>query len=175
MRIYATQPLSRRQRHPASAVRLQLKGEASSRRVPVRTGDARSGRARRRDLRRFLDPLLNTLVEEGRITRPEGWNQRAFVEMRAVNQIRSLEVDDDGVHGQQQDAFDKEEVIRVDGADRLDRVLEHRPQVVLVEDAGWDRQRMGFVEDVVARDPGVVFEARGHRLPGYIEVLLPVG
>ena len=130
---------------------------------------------RRRDFRRLFDPLLNALVQEGRVTRPEGRDQRALVEVRAVDQIGSLEVNHDGVHREQQDAFDDEQVVRIHGADRLDRFLEHRPEVVLVEDAGWDRQRMGFVEDVVARDPGVVFEARGHRLPGSIEVLLPVG
>ena len=84
-------------------------------------------------------------------------------------------MDHDGVHGEQQNALDDEQVVGIHGADRLDRLLEQRPEIVLVEDSWWDRQRMGFVEDVIARDPRRVLEARRHRLPGLIEILLPVG
>src|SRR5438445_13692155 len=93
----------------------------------------------RRDLCRLCYPLLNALPKEGRITVPEGRDQRSLVEVRPVNEIRGLQVDHDGVHGEQQDALDDEEVVGIDGADRLDRLLEHWPEVKLFEDAGWDR------------------------------------
>src|SRR2546425_2523589 len=104
---------------------------------------------RRRHLGGLLDTLLKPRPEKRRIAVPVGWDEGSLVDVCAVNEVRRFEVEDRRVHGEQQDALDEEQVIRVDAADRLDRLFEHRKEVELLEDAGWDRQRMRLVEDVV--------------------------
>src|SRR5207247_11072031 len=114
---------------------------------------------RRRDFSRLLDALLEALAQEGWVTRPERRNQGPLIEVGALNTVRRLELNHHGVHGEQQDALHHKQVVGIDGANRLDRLLEHRPQVVLVKDPWWDWKRVGFIEDVIARDPRAVLEA----------------
>src|SRR5438105_4508341 len=104
------------------------------RQVPLATGGGKVSAAladpqRRRRLARLLGALLEALAQEGWIAGPEWRDQGAFVEVGPVDDVRRVEVDDDGIQGQQEDALDEEKVVRIHRPDRLDRVLEHRPQI----------------------------------------------
>src|SRR5260370_41759186 len=81
---------------------------------------------RRRYLGGLLDALLKPLPEKGRIAIPVGWDQGALVDVRAIDEVRRLEMADRRVHGEQQDPLDEEHVTRIDAADRLACLLEHR-------------------------------------------------
>src|SRR5438105_4325355 len=87
---------------------------------------------------RYLGSLLGALLksrpEKCGIAAPVGRDQGALVDVCAVDEVRRFELDDRRVHVEQQDALDEEQVIRVDPADRLDRLFEHRKEIELLED-----------------------------------------